>query len=143
MRQDFNFKRALELKQQKNWDYIYVAIDLHGTIMPERKSKDGVFSFFPHAKKALQLMSQREDLRLILFTGSKKSYVNKFLKYAKENQIHFDFANENPDAMKSSRESFCAKSKLYYNVLLDDRAGFEPGDWKYLYEFFKTNKLYK
>ena len=140
MRNDYNITRAFELKNKKNWEYIYIALDLHGTIIPERTSKEDNFTFFPNAAITLKEMSEREDIKLILFTGSTNTYIKKFLKVAKEKDIHFDFINENTEVNSSDRESFCAKSKLYFNVLLDDRAGFEGKDWKDIRNLLKTLK---
>ncbi|MFT4282914.1 MAG: NIF family HAD-type phosphatase [Candidatus Woesearchaeota archaeon] len=141
MNQDFNILRALKLKKKKNWDFIYVAIDLHGTIIPEREANEENFEMFPKAKKVLQELSKKEYIKLILFTASTKEYIKKFLDKIKDEEIKFDYINENPEALETTRESFCADSKLYYNVLLDDRAGFEPKDWEYLAELITSGKI--
>ena len=141
MKKDFNLQRALKLKEEKNWDFIYIAIDLHGTIIPEREANEENFEMFPYAKKVLQQLTKKDYVKLILFTGSTKDYIERFLEKIKEDQIVFDYINENPEALMTTRESFCSESKLYFNVLLDDRAGFEPKDWEYLAELITSGKI--
>ena len=42
--------------------------------------------------------------------------------------IHFDYANENPEVGNTSFQNF--EVKLYFNVGIDDKFGFEPEtDW--------------
>ena len=42
--------------------------------------------------------------------------------------IHFDYINENPEVGNSSFQDFSVK--LYFNVGIDDKFGFDPGtDW--------------
>ena len=45
-----------------------------------------------------------------------------------EEGIHFDYANENPEVGNTSFQNF--EVKLYFNVGIDDKFGFEPEtDW--------------
>ena len=51
----------------------------------------------------------------------------KGIRFAEEG-IHFDYANENPEVGNTSFQDF--EVKLYFNVGIDDKFGFEPeADW--------------
>lgn len=54
---------------------------------------------------------------LIVFTGSHSTRIEYIKKYLTENNIPFDRINENPIFFKSDSR------KIFYNILLDDRAG--------------------
>lgn len=54
---------------------------------------------------------------LIVYTCSKEDRYSEIIKYLKENNIPFDYINKNSPKIKF------AYGKLYYNILLDDRAG--------------------
>lgn len=52
--------------------------------------------------------------------------------------IVFDYFNENPEA--DSNEYYCQSNKIYFNIGIDDRFGFEPEeDWKKIIDFLKIN----
>ena len=68
-----SFKRAKE----KNWDYVVFLIDIHDTIFKATYADDEKFEYLGKAKEALQLMSAREDIRIILWssTYNKSKYI--------------------------------------------------------------------
>ena len=50
------------------------------------------------------------------------------------NDIKFDYLNENPECLTESHQGDYSK-KFYFNLLLDDRAGFDyTTDWNILVE---------
>ena len=59
-----------------------------------------------------------------------------------ENDIHFDYVNENPEihALSSDPKSSDFSDKFYFNVGIDDKFGFDPeNDWVDLYDFLTRN----
>jgi len=44
-----------------------------------------------------------------------------------EHNINFDYVNVNPECLDSNLCSF--KGKFYFDLLFEDKAGFEPSDW--------------
>lgn len=56
---------------------------------------------------------------LIVFTASEPHRYEEIKSYLNENKVPFDAINENPDFVPFKT------SKIYYNILLDDRAGLE------------------
>ena len=54
--------------------------------------------------------------------------MNEYRAHFAEEGIHFDYANENPEVGNTSFQNF--EAKLYFNVGIDDKFGFEPEtDW--------------
>jgi len=68
-------------------------------------------------KKMIQLLRNLKSIGcyLIIFTANKDEDFVK--KYCQQQQIPFDTINENPPFYQSKSR------KIYFNVLLDDRAG--------------------
>lgn len=132
------FENAFKRKKDKNWDYIYIAIDVHDTIFKASYSrKNDTCEFFPYAAEALRLISQRQDIKLILWTSSYEVALGNYLRIFDENGINFQYVNSNPEIDDCELASF--KDKFYFNVGLDDKFGFEPDkDWKIILNYFST-----
>ena len=115
--------------EQSNWEKIYWVIDLHGTIIGHTDKKDIniVPPVYPHVEPVLSLLSQRGDICLILNTSTSRTHLEKTLEYLKKLGIKFDYINENPESRSSEFTDY--SKKYYYDILLDDKAGFEPEDW--------------
>jgi hypothetical protein len=128
----FNVKRTFEMKKAKGWPEIYVLVDLHGTIIPGGKhsaDQNDYLEFYPVAQEVLQWFSNRSDIFLILWTSTPPSRQTPVHEWFLKNGIDVDFWNENPHAKDTPRS--CFEKKPYFNILLDDRAGFEPEtDWQ-------------
>jgi len=120
------------MKKAHVWPEVYWCIDLHGTIIPTGKDSDDKtdeLEFYPHAKEVLQWLSNRKDIILILWTSTPFYRTKDVLTWLIKNNINFEYVNENPHAKDTSRSDF--SKKFYFNVLLDDRAGFEAEtDWE-------------
>jgi hypothetical protein len=132
----FNIKKSFEMKKAKGWPEIYFCIDLHGTIIPSgRSSEDNkdYLSFYDGAKEVLQWISNRRDLFLILWTSTPPDRQTEVHEWFLKNGIEVNYWNENPHAKDTPRSRF--DKKFYFNVVLDDRGGFEPEtDWKAIKE---------
>jgi hypothetical protein len=127
------FKRAFELMVIRKWDYIYVAVDMHGTICQGYYKNNQDLAFYPHAKTVLQLLTQSKQIKLILYTCTTIEELQHYLTWFQSNDIHFDFINENPECTNTTIADF--SKKPYFSVLLDDKAGFNPDDWKTILDF--------
>lgn len=127
----FNIRRTFEMKREKQWPEIYWCIDLHGTIIPSGRNSDDktdAMTFYPGAKEVLQWISNRSDMFLILWTSTPRQRQTPIHEWFLRNGIEVSFWNENPHAKDTPRGDF--SKKFYFNILLDDRAGFEPEtDW--------------
>jgi hypothetical protein len=127
--------KQFDKMRSRGWDKIFWAIDLHDTIMPGTyTSDDDDEAFFKGAVEALQTLTNRMDCSLILWTSSHKSYAQKHLDRLEALGIKFDYFNENPDCENTKLCDFTGK--FYFNVILDDKAGFDgTSDW---YKIQKT-----
>ncbi len=131
------FQVAFLRKQQKNWQKIYVLVDIHDTIFKACYQQEEQFRFFPHAKYVLQKLSQRDDVCLILWSSAYSQALNTYSDFFNKNGIQFNYLNKNPEVVNTSFQDFT--DKLYFNVGIDDKFGFQPQtDWKILKEYLKT-----
>ena len=114
----FNIKRSFKQKKERGWDKLWWFIDLHDTICKgDYLLNGGEITFYKGAKKVLQLSS-----------CSHKDNLNKVLGWFNQNNITFNHVNENPDIGNNKLSDF--SEKPYFNVFLDDKAGFEgETDW--------------
>jgi hypothetical protein len=121
--------KAFTDREARGWTKLYFAIDLHDTIIEGKYNlhNDGA-QFFPNAVKVLRNLSARADVYLILWTSSHRGAVNEQIVRMEKEDIIFDAINENPDQQNTELCDF--SQKFYFNVLLDDKAGFDGNtDW--------------
>ena len=89
---------------------------------------DSDLDYYPYAREALQLMTNRDDICMILWSGCYDEQMAMYRSHFAEEGIRFDYANENPEVGKTSFQNF--EVKLYFNVGIDDKFGFEAEtDW--------------
>jgi len=125
-------RKATERKIQKGWPKLYWCIDLHNTIVPS--SKDGIYTVkdvYPFAIDALRVLSDRDDMCIILFTSTADTNLSSILNVFKAERIKIDYINENPECLSNGHSDF--SSKFYYDILIDDKAGFYVQDWLAIY----------
>ena len=117
------FEAAFYRAKENNWDYIVVLVDIHDTIFKATYSKEENYEYIGKAKDALQVMSARKDIKIILWssTFSKVQYI---LKLDKDNII-IDAFNRNIDGIENTGIA-CFDEKPYFNVGIDNAFGFEP-----------------
>lgn len=123
-------EETFKLRKERNWDKLYVAIDLHGTIIvPGRLIS---LQVYPEAARGLKYLNSIDYISLILFTSTRIEMLQEFYNWCNKHDIKFDYLNENPECSSSNHDGDYTK-KFYYNILLDDRAGFDYStDWKIL-----------
>lgn len=125
----FNIQRAFEDKKRRNWKKLFVLVDVHDVILGGTCTlmNEGA-TYMPNAIKVLQNWSKRDDMVLILWTSSHNIPTVKVLADLEKNEVHFNYVNENPECPSTELCDF--GKKFYFNVLLDDKAGFSGNeDW--------------
>jgi hypothetical protein len=122
------FKRELEKMSDRGWDRIYVMIDIHDTIFKACYREPERLEWLGKSKEALQKLSEDKRFKLILWSSSYDGILEKYTEVFKENQIYFDYINVNPEVRDD--DLGCFRKKPYFNILLDDKAGFEESDWE-------------
>lgn len=127
-------KKSFELAKIRNWDKTFWAIDIHETLIKPNYIKEVIpTEWYPLALKALKLISDRADICTILFTCSHPSEIQKYLEFFKLSNINFDFVNKNPEVKTQENGYGYYEDKMYLNVLMDDKSGFDANiDWKYV-----------
>lgn len=135
------FKRAQIGAKRKKWDKIYIAIDIHDTIVYGNYKTDELpTEFIARSKEILQDWSKRDDIVLLIYTCSHPSEIVKYIDFFASHNIIFKYANENSDVPNNALG--CYDDKLYFNVLIEDKAGFmAETEWDELDEYVKNNNF--
>lgn len=136
-------ERMFNRAKEKHWYETYWCIDIHGTIScPDYRRTEKSILYYPYAKETLKLLTDRDDIVLILFTSSYPNEIEKYISDFAKDDIHFNYVNENPEINTSDSFGYYDK-KMYFNVLFDDKAGFDPYDeWENLY-YYLLNTSYR
>jgi hypothetical protein len=131
-------QNCLHHTKQKGWEKTYWAFDIHGTLL-KPTFQSGVLSteFYPFAKEAMQLLEKKKDVVKILYTCSYPHEITDYLKFFESHGIHFDYVNDNPDVCAGAYGHY--DRKFYFNVLFEDKAGFDPvTDWKEVLQLLES-----
>jgi len=134
------FKQQLNVAKKRGWEKIYIAVDFHGTLIkPDYATFDPVnteITYYPHAVNAMKMLSDNPMFTLFTYTASYPDEVKAYVRVMEELGIKFDFINENPEVRTEEQNWGNFDQKPYFNVLLDDKAGFDPyEDWKHIAKF--------
>lgn len=133
-------KNHFDAKVKRGWDKTYWAIDIHGTILePNYEANNIPDKFYSYAMPCLQELSNRDDVCLILYTCSHPHEIAEYIELFRKNWINFDYINENPEIKTEEQGYGCYDKKFYFNVLFEDKAGFDPEkDWEEIFNFLKN-----
>lgn len=134
-----SIKRAEERMKAMSWDRIFFFVDIHETILyPDYNNKEEN-KYYPFAKEVLQYLSKKTDVSLCLYTCSYPKEIERYIKFFKNHDIEFEMINKNIEVENTTYGYY--QDKPYFNLLLDDKAGFEAEeDWKILYRYYKLDK---
>lgn len=129
-------EKSFERARLKKWDRTFWAVDIHETIIRPNYDNPGIpIQWYPFAKEAMRIISNRKDVDLILYTCSWEHEIGEYLDMFKSEGIHFKYVNRNPDAANTTYG--CYDFKPYFNVLFEDKAGFDPIEWPYIIELLE------
>ena len=133
------FINANVRKHERNWDTLYVLLDIHGTVMVP--NWDGVaIEFYPLAIEALQELSKDPTYKIIMWTCSKEEDRAIYKKLLEDRGINIYAVNANPDT-EGTLDWGDYSQKLYCNVLLDDKSGFDPyKEWEEILNYLRDEK---
>lgn len=125
-----------------DWKKIYVAFDLHGTIVkPNYKPGELCTEFYPGAITSLRFLSASPDqFKLILFTSTPPELIQGYLESFKYYDIFFEYVNSNPEIATEPGHYGDYSEKFYFDLLFDDKAGFDPDTWPAMYKYFTQLK---
>ena len=130
-----SFDNAFKKMNERNWEKIYVLVDIHDTIFEACYHNKEEYKWYPFAKEALQIMSYADRICLILWSSSYDEVLKEMYgKVFEENHIKFDYININPET--ENNDLSCFDKKTYFNVGIDDKFGFDAEtDWETVYEY--------
>ena len=134
--------RAAEQKQKdRNYDYIYWCVDVHGVILtPTYDLNNKGATFYPYCLDTLGLLTDLIEHKIILWTSSHDVAIESVVKQLEQEDIKIDFINHNPQYTKTDLCDFT--KKFYFDILLDDKAGFEAEtDWKHIYDYLTSPRF--
>lgn len=135
----FNIVNSFKQKKERGWSKIFWAIDLHDTIIEGKYNLHNVgANVFSGAAEVLSYLYSRPDMGLILWTSSHSQAVLPTMeRLEKEHNIKFHYLNENPECQNTELCDF--SDKFYFNILLDDKAGFDGhSDWLAIKNLLKS-----
>ena len=129
-----SFDGAFKRMKDRNWEKIYVLVDIHDTVFEACYHEKEEHKWYPFAKEALDIMSHAQQISLILWTSTYENIINDYVEYFKTNGIRFDYINRNTETKNTSLS--CFDEKTYFNVGIDDKFGFEAEtDWEIIYNY--------
>jgi hypothetical protein len=133
------FNKAYQDMERKKWDKFYVFFDLHSTIIkPNYKAGNIPTEFYPYAREVLQMLTKLDDICMSIYTCSFPHEVDQYQTYFKENDIEFEFVNENPEVKTIVGGYGYYEDKPYMNVLFEDKCGFNAEtEWEDVYYYLK------
>ena len=135
-------EQALIKKRERNYPLTFWAIDAHATIIkPTYSSPKSTndFEFYLKALDVLRWLSSRSDQVIILWTSTNKKDAAELCLCLLNNKIYVNYVNENPLCPSTDLSSF--DEKFYFDILLDDKAGFDPEkDWSDILKYMKLKK---
>ena len=120
---------------ERNWDTLYFIVDVHEVILKPNYTKLAD-EYYPLSKETLQMLSNRPEVCLVMWTASKKEDRKKYLDFFRNDGILFKYCNENPEIPEITSWGDY-RTKMYANVGLDDKFGFSPEKhWEQIYNFY-------
>lgn len=135
--------RAFERAESENWWELYVAVDIHGTIFPSTYDPKIQRQFYPEAKETLQYLSQRPDVKLFLLSCSTLAEYIEVSNFLRTHKIIMNGSGSTSVQYAKGEDRVKYWSKPYYNLLIDDKAGFSPEEWKSIKEKFQEYPVLK
>jgi len=127
-------------KEKRGWSKLYFFFDIHQTILYPDYNNNDPKRFYKHAKVVLQFLSNHKDIEMGLYTCSYPNEIDNYLQFFKENNINFLHINKNQDAKDTTYGYY--QDKPYYNVLFEDKAGFDAEtDWLEIKKYFNIKTI--
>lgn len=127
-------ERAYRVKAERNWDYVYWAVDLHGVCLKSNYNAGGYQWITEDAPRVLKLLSDRPETRIILWSSVYREEKSDIIGFFRKHGIEvwdFNGNQSEPNTIVS-----CFEEKFYFSILLDDKAGFDPEtDWRAIEQF--------
>lgn len=139
---DLAIKRAFEKARQRGWKHIFFAFDIHDTIVKANYDKNILpTEMYEYSENVLKYISSRKDIIMIIYTCSHPEELAKYIHFFNQKEIYFQYSNENPMILTDNKGYGCYDKKMYFDILCDDKAGFDPIKEWYLLGYTIMNQL--
>ena len=133
-------KRAETTANNRHYDTIFWAIDLHGVILHSTYAQGHYRVTNDHAITFMRYLSAIERHRIIIWSSCHDEEKPAIIAFLESHGIKVDYFNENPEVENTHSGAF--DQKFYFSILLDDKAGFDPDtDWEALIDYYGVGLL--
>lgn len=129
------FKRA----EKQHWWKLYIAIDIHGVMFESTSVVERQRIFLPGALETLRYLSSRRDIEMFLFSCSHSKELWEVKDFLAKNNVNVAPMPDYTEISSMGRGNYLLKP--YYNLLLDDKGGFEANEWLAVLAEFKKYPL--
>lgn len=128
------------MERHESWDFTYWAFDLHGSIViPNYETGNIPTEMYPYAEEVLKMLSNRNDIVMFLYTCSHPHEQIQYMDFFRGRGIDFKYVNKNPEVKTQQTGYGYYKDKPYFNILIEDKAGFDPEtDWLAIKQYMKN-----
>lgn len=132
-------KRTHKWADENSWPIVYWAVDIHGTVLrPTYDPHTIPLEFYPNAEECLQYIDNDDNNILIMNTSSWPEAIADYKEFFLRHDIEFRYANVNPEVETKLDGHGYYLEKFYFNIMLEDKAGFEPeADWYDILQYMK------
>lgn len=131
-------ERAYKIKEERNWDTIYWAIDLHGVCLKSNYTSHEFDWVNDNVIETLRLIQSLPESKIIIWTSCYDDDYQTISEFFGDIGISC-YINCNPEV--ENTDTGCFDDKFYFSVLLDDKAGFNPDvDWREIYEYLNNKQ---
>lgn len=138
---EWAIQNAYKKAKERGWDKIYWAIDIHETILKPSYDENSIGGFYPDAIYALKDICMYPESVIILWSSMTKESLEEHrdLIFDKVGGWPKVYLNENPEVGETRYANF--DQKMYFNLLLDDKAGFNAeSDWYWVREGLRRHR---
>jgi hypothetical protein len=119
-------KKAYEQFESRSWDKIYIALDIHGTVADADYTNNSE-CLYESCIQPLQAISKLPEVCVILFSCCHPESYESYFELFNHHGIDVRYFNDNPEV--ENTKTGCFDRKFYYNIIFEDKAGFEPWMW--------------
>lgn len=128
-------EQAYRIKKSRDWDTIYWAIDLHGVCLKSTYISSTYELINEKVIAGLKKIKAQSENKVILWSGVHDFEKPQIIDFFASHGVEIDFFNCNP--LEDNTRSGNFKEKFYFNILLDDKAGFDPmTDWDVIIQYY-------
>lgn len=133
-------ERAYEQFRAKKFQFIYVMMDLHGTIVKSTYDNDQR-EYYSQALAFMRFLNKFPEVKIILWSSCHPDDQKKYLADFAVHGIKIDYFNENPEVKNTV--TGCFDQKFYFSIGIDDKFNFNPETDYPLYTlYFEAARAY-